>query len=225
MAKVIDTLDDAIGIINSLYEIDSTAPSDGDEDYTVWTALLNVAINLWEMEEGMLWEELFVKLDDASDGDKTAAAGDYSYDAPTNFVFPADGFVWIGTNTNKTPYRVIRREDLQLYENNKSDWCYFIKGSSPTLEFNPNCTVKAGTIRYNYYKNATALASTTDTFDMADPMFAVYYVLSELKKEEGDTSSALIATQKLEAMKTKNIMPSWLQGDTLLSQTDKGFGR
>ena len=221
MAKIIDTLDDAIEYVNSLYEIDSTAPSFGDEDYTVWTSLINVAINIWESEEGMLWKELFVKLDDASDGDKTASAGDYSYDTPTDFIFPASGYVWIGDNTNKTPYKVYKINDQQLYENNKGNWCYF---TVDTLEFNPNCDVKAGTIRYNYYKYATKMTAAANTFEMSDPLFAVYYVISELKKEEGDTASASIASQKLEAMRTKNEMATWEQEDSILSTTDAGFG-
>jgi len=224
MAKIISSLDDAIGYINTLYESDNTAPSAGDEDYTVWTSLLNIAVGLWENEEGVLWKELFVKLADASDGDKTASAGDYSYDCPSDFVFPASGYVWIGSGTNKTAYQVIKQEDLVLYENNSSNWCYFLMDTSPTLEFNPNCTVKAGTISYNYYKHASLLSSGSDTFEMADPMFAVYYALSELKKEEGDTSPLVIAQQKLEAMRTKNIMPTWFQEDNLIDKTGSGFG-
>jgi len=222
MAKICATLADAVTLINSLYDIDSEAPSSGDEDYTVWTSLLNVAINLWDNEEGMLWKELFTKLDDAADGDKTAAAGDFSYDLPTNFAFSNAANVWIGSNTNKTPYKVIKIQDVQLYENDSENWCYF---ATDTLEFNPNCAVKAGTIRYDYYKYATALTGPTSAFEMSDPMFAVYYVLSELKKEEGDTTAAAIATQKLEAMRTKNEMSTWNQDSSLLGNTDTGFGR
>jgi len=223
MAKVIDTLSDAISFINTLYESDSTAPSSGDEDYTVWTALINVAIGIWENEEGVLWDELFVKLDDASDGDKTASAGDYSYDCPSDFVFPSSSYVWIGDNTNKTPYKVIKQTELQLYENNSGNWCYFIRGSSPTLEFNPNCTVLAGTIRYNYYKYATKMTAGTDVFEMTDPMFVVYYVLSELKKDEGDTTAGAIASQKLEAMRVKNTMVGEFQDNSLQNETEPGF--
>jgi len=224
MAKVITDLDDAIDYINTLYESDSTAPTSGDEDYAVWMALLNVAINLWENEEGVLWNELFVKLDDAATGDKTASAGDWSYDCPDDFAFPASGYVWIGSGTNKIAYKVIKQQEVQLHENNSGRWCYFLMDGSPTLEFNPNCTVSAGTIRYNYYKIATALTTGTDVIEMADPMFAVYYALSELKKEEGDTSSLVIAQQKLEGMKTKNIMPTWFQSDNLMDKTGEGFG-
>jgi len=223
MVKIINTLDDAISFINSLYEADSTAPTDGDEDYTVWTALINIAINIWNMEEGVLWEELFVNLDNAATGDKTAAAGDYSYDCPDDFVFPNSGYVWIGDNTNKTAYKVISRNELQLYENSSGGWCYFIRGASPTLEFNPNCTVLAGTIRYNYYKYPAKMDTTTDVFDMSDPMFVVYYALSELKKDEGDTTAGVIASQKLEGMKTKNIMTTIYQDDSVQDETDPGF--
>jgi hypothetical protein len=225
MAQVISDLDDAIDYINALYESDSTAPTSGDEDYLVWTSLVNIAVDLWENEEGILWKELFVKLEDAADGDKTVTAGDYSYVLPTNFRFPASGFVWLGTGTNKTAFQVIKQEDLVLYENDMGNWCYFLMDTTPTLEFNPNCTLTTGdTLSYNYYKKATALTTGASTFEMSDPMFAVYYVLSELKKEEGDTSAALIATQKLEGMKTRNSMPTWYQPSQLSDNLIEGFG-
>lgn len=225
MAEVISDLDSAIDYINSLYESDSSVPSEGDEDYTVWTSLINIAVNLWENEDGILWKELFVKLEDAADGDKTTTAGDYSYSVPTNFRFPASGYVWLGTGTNKTAFKVIKQEDLALYENDMGNWCYFLMDTTPTLEFNPNCTLTTGqTINYNYYKKATALTEGTDTFEMSDPMFAVYFVLSELKKEEGDTSAALVASQKLEGMKTRNSMPANWQDNSLLNNLGTGFG-
>jgi len=225
MAKVITDLDDFIDYLNTLLELDSSAPSSGDENFTVWTALANIAIDLWENEEGMLWEELFVKLADAADGDTTTSAATHSYTCPTDFKFPASGWVWLGSGTNKTALKVIKKREIQLYENSTERWCYFSGGSSPTLELNPNLTITAGyTISYNYYKNATKLTTGSSEFEMSDPMFAVYYALSELKKEEGDTSAASIATQKLEAMKTKNEMPAWFQEDNLMNKTEDGFG-
>jgi hypothetical protein len=225
MAQVITTLSDAITYINTLSEVDSTAPSSGDEDYTVWTNLLNIAINLWEREEGVLWRELFVKLADAADGDKTTVASTNSYTLPTDFRFPASGYVWLGSGTNKTALKVIKQEDIQLYENDTGNWCYFLLDGSPTLEINPNVTVQGGyTISYNYYKNASKVSTGTDTFEMSDPMFAVYYALSVLGKEEGDNTSASIATQKMEAMKTNNMMPTWNEdSDTQMGVSD-GFG-
>lgn len=224
MAKVIADVDDAIELINTLYEGDDDVPTSGEEDYTIWLSLLNVAVTLWESEEGVLWEELFVKLDDAADGDKTASADDFSYDCPTDFVFQASGYVWIGDNTNKTPYKVIKREEVQLRENDSENWCYFIRGGSPTLEFNPNCDVVAGTIRYNYYKHATKLTSGSDTFEMSDPMFAIAFAVNELRRDEGDSSMGSIASQVLEAMKVKNVMPTWFQDGGIDHQPGVGFG-
>lgn len=225
MARVITDLDDAIEYLNILYEGDSTPPTSGEEDYDVWKGLLNVAVDLWENEEGILWDELFVKLDDAATGDKTIDSSDFSYAVPTDFRYPASGYVWLGSGSNKTPFKVIKQKDLQLYENNTGNWCYFLLDGSPTLEFNPNANLPDGyTIRYNYYKTADKLTTGSDAFDMSDPMFAVYYALSELKKEEGDTSSLTIATQKLEAMKTRNMSVSDWQEDTLTPKTDSGMG-
>jgi len=188
----------------------------------VWTDLLNIAINIWENEEGIHWKKLFVELADAATGDKTTAASDYSYALPSDFRFPNSAYVWTGSGTDKTPYKVINIEDKQLYENNSENWCYF---TPTTLEFNPNCTIDAGyTISYNYYKKASAVSSGSDTFEMTDPMFAVYYALSELKKEEGDTSALTIATQKLEAMKTENETGAKFQDNTVDNPTNEGFG-
>lgn len=224
MGVILSTLAQAISKTNTLYNGSSTPPSSGEEDYVVWTDLLNMGISLWEHEEGVLWRELFVKLADAPDGTKTTN-GTNSYTCPTLFAFPNSAFVWLGTGTNKTPYKVIKQEDIQLHENNGGNWCYFLMDTTPTLEFNPNLTIDTGsTISYNYYKKATALATGTDTFEMADPMFAVYYALSELKKEEGDTSALTIATQKLDAMVTRNEMVAEFQEDNTFNPTETGFG-
>ena len=94
IAQITSTLTDFITYLNTLYNGSSSAPASGDEDYTVWTSLANIAINTWEHDEGMLWNELFVKLADAPDGDKTTSASDYSYAVPTLFRFPASGYVW-----------------------------------------------------------------------------------------------------------------------------------
>jgi hypothetical protein len=220
MAAIITTLTNAITYLNALYEGDTDAPTSGDDDFTYWTNLLNIAINTWENEEGVLWNSLFCKLSAAADGDKTTAAGDYSYALPTNFRFPASGYVWLGTGSSKTALKVIKQEELTGLENDTGNWCYF---TPTTLEINPNLTISAGeTISYNYYKYATALSSGTDTFEMSDPMFAVYFTLAELRRDEGDNTSGAIATQKLEAMKTKNVMPTWLQ-DSFNDLDQEGF--
>ena len=225
MAKVLTDLDDAIEYLNTLYEADETPPTSDQEDYAVWTSLFNIAANLWENEEGVLWKELFVKLADAANGDKTVTADDFSYALPADFRFPASGYVWLGTAPNATAYKVIKQEEVQLYENDTGNWCYFLMDTTPTLEFNPQLNLTTGdTISYMYYKNATKLTTGTDTFEMSDPMFMIYYALAELKKEEGDLSAQAIASQKLEAMKTRNIMPAPYQMNRFENLVEAGFG-
>lgn len=221
MAAVISTLNDAVEYINFLYEGDTDSPTSGDDDFTYWTGLLNLGINLWENEEGVLWNELFVKYQDytGSEVSKVTVAGTHSYDLPSDFRFPASGYVWLGSGTDKQALKVIKQEELQAHENDTAYWCYF---TLTTLEINPNITITGGyNINYNYYKHATALSSGTDTFEMSDPMFAVYFALSELRRDEGDATSGVIATQKLEGMKTKNVMPTWLQDS--FNSIEEGF--
>ena len=170
MAQILQTLGDAIGKLNSLYNGSSTAPTAGSEDYIVWTDFFNIGINLWESEEGVLWKELFVRLVDAPDGTKTTTAGTYSYSIPALFQFPASGYVWLGSSNNKVPFKIIDETDLQLFENDLGNWCYFLTGATPTLEFNPNCTMPTGyTISYDYYKFATAVSASTDKFEIERP--------------------------------------------------------
>jgi len=222
MAEIVRTLTQAISKLNSLYNGSSTPPAAGEEDYIVWTDLLNIGISLWENEEGVLWKELFTDLTSAADGGKTTIADTYSYALPSNFKFPVSSFVWFGVNYNKTPTRIIAPSKLQLYENNTDGFAYFLNGY---IKFNPNMSIHAGDpIVYNYYKKATALTTGSDQFEMSDPMFAVYYALSELKKEEGDVSALQIATQKLEAMKTLNSMGAEYQEDSTISPLGDGMG-
>jgi hypothetical protein len=221
---IVKTLDQAITKLNTLYNSSSTPPNSGEEDYLIWTDLLQIGIGLWENDEGMLWRQLFTKLSSAADGDKTTTTAT-SYTCPTNFRFPNSGYVYLGTGQNKTAYKVIKQEDVQLYDNSSGHWCYFLLDGTPTLEFNPNLTIASGqTISYNYYKYATAVSSGTDQFEMSDPMYAVYYALSELKKEEGDTSALSIANQKLEAMKTLEYMTAQFQENTTQDPLNDGFG-
>lgn len=225
MAEVITTLTNFIDYVNTLYNSSSTAPTSGEEDYLVWTNLANIAINTWEKDRGMLWAELFVKLVDSATGDKTTTTGDYSYAVPTDFRFCASGYVWIGSGTSKVPLKVIKQDEIQLYENSTANWCYFLMDGTPTLEINPNLTLTTGsTISYNYYKKASKLTTGSSTFEMSDPMYAVYFVLAELKKEEGNVSELTMASEKLKGMEDYNEMPAWFMADQLTDKQTTGFG-
>ena len=225
MAKVVSTVTQAITLLNTLLELDGTAPTSSDEDFTVWVSLFNAAINLWENEDGMFWKELFGKLADAPDGTKTTTTAT-SYSVPSLFRSPASAYVWLGSGTNKTPYKVIRQEEVQLYENDADGhWCYFLQDASPTLEFNPNLSIQSGqTISYNYYKYAASVSAGADTFEMADPGFCVYYALAILTKEEGNALALSVSQQKLEAMKSRNVIPPEFSDNTINDPTQTGFG-
>jgi hypothetical protein len=187
---------------------------------------MNVAISIWEKEEGVLWKELYTTLSAAADGDKTTTAADYTYDCPTDFVFVV-GFVRTVSNGTSTYYRVIQPNQVSLMDDTSGKWCYFTGNTSTgyDLNFNPGLTLTTGdTIAYEYYKTASAVSTGTDKFEMSDPMFAVYYALAELKKDEGDTSGFTVATQKLEAMKTLNNMTAEYNEETFLNPLDTGFG-
>ena len=227
MAAIIEKLSDAITYLNSLYEQDDTDPTSGDESYTLWTSLFNVAINIWESEEGMLWKELYATLAAASDGDTTIAASTWDYDCPTDFRFVVGKVRLVSPSGVSSYYEVIPVTDVSLYDDNSSKWCYFTGNVSAgfDIHFNPDLSLTTGdTIAYEYYKNATALSAASDKFEMADPMFVIFYALSELRKDEGDTTSSVIATQKLEAMRTKNMMPSFYEDTSLRNREEDGFG-
>jgi hypothetical protein len=220
MAVVISTVSQAITYLNTLYNFSSTPPSSGEEEYEVWLSLFNVAVNLWEREA--FWKELYVELADAADGDKTTVADTYEYDTPTDFRFHVGGYVWLGDDINKSAYQVIKPTEKPLHLNDTGRWCYFLNG---TLYFNPNLPITGGaTINYEYYKTATVLTTGTDVFEMSDPMFAVYFALAELKKDEGDVSAAQITTQKLNKMIDENDAVGWFQSDSLMNKTAEGFG-
>ena len=222
MAQTISTLTDFINYVNTMYNTSSTPPIAGEEDYLVWTNLANIAINTWENDD--LWQELYVQLSAAPNGVKTTTDGVYSYACPTLFKFPACGYVWLGTELSKSPYKVIDITEKQLYEDNADSWCYFIKGASPSLQFNPNCLIPDDqTITYQYYKKASKVSSGTDVFEMSDPMFAVYFVLAELKKDEGNSGELQMAAEKLTRMKDMNEMPSWFQTNQLNNKIGVGF--
>ena len=227
MAVIVQTLADFVSYLNSLFESDSTAPSSGDEDYTVWTALANTAINIWEKEEGIDWKELYTNLSDAADGDTTIEDDDWDYDCPTDFDHVVGKVRLVSTGGVSSYFSIISPKQVPLADDTSGQWCYFTGNNSSgyDLHFNPDLTLTTGdTIKYEYYKKATKLSATTDKFEMSDPMFAVFYALSELKKEEGNADEIAIATQKLEAMKVRNMAPSEEEDTSISNKMEVGFG-
>jgi hypothetical protein len=206
------TLTEVLQEIHVLIEKDTDYPTASEEDYLVRLALVNSAIRIWENEEGILWNELFASLADASDGDDTTEVGVSSYDCPTDFKFPL-GYLRIGTTP--TFYNLMKLENIQIHDGDTSSQYWYITGnanSTYVYHINPTPT-SVDTIQFEYYKTATLMEDGDDVIEMSDPQFVVYWVVGELMKEEDPGLAAdyrQIALAKLRGMKTRNIMPaSW----------------
>lgn len=199
-----------------LYQGDTAAPSDGDDDYTVRRGLLEAAINRWESEKGVLWRELWVMLSDAADGDKTTVADQTSYDCPSDFRF-IGGFVrLVDAAGNSDYYWVIKPESAELYRNEDEPVCFVTGNKSGGYDLQFITAPTAGlTIEYPYYKEPDIPDATTDVIEMADPWFCVYFVLSKLHELDGEGDRAMKAFAEADAilrsMKTKNVMPPFVQ--------------
>lgn len=221
------TLTEAQQLLHSLLEFNTDYPSEGDEDWEVRTQLFNSAIRTWENLEGVQWRELFADLSDASDGDTETEANEATYDAPSDFRAPA-GFLTLGTGDSAVYYQQLP-EYKKALDWSASDKFYYLTGNQATgfkVHLHPTPTTVA-TINYPYYKQAASLSDTTDAFEMADPEFAVYWALAKLQEEEGGGDIALqIAQQKLNAMKTANLMMGWYQNGQMNGfDVGGGFGR
>jgi len=194
-----------IDAVYALYEGDTTGWDTTSEEYLTARAYCNAAINLWETYDNTNWRELWGTLTAASDGDKTTVAADYSYDCPTNMKKPSS---WV--RIGGTFYNVISPEKLASYANSDELFVYFT-GSEKTgfdLNINPRLTVTAGqTIEYEYYKGATKFTTTTDTTEVPDPYFIVYFVLARLLKNDGEDygEERDLYESKLDDMQTANI--------------------
>jgi len=215
--------------LHMLYEGNNDTPESTDADYLTRRGLLNIAIAIWEKEA--LWRELFVKLADASDGDKTTTADDADYDCPTDFLFPV-GFLRIGTSyypfKDVTKYQLIRSSDTSTY-------FYYITGNKNTgydIHLHPTPSSTGDTLSYEYYKSATSLSATSSVFEMSDPYFAIYFALSKLLEQDGRIGEAqkafMEANARLERMKEINMTIPFYQEnqvpDEAFSRGVKGFG-
>ena len=160
--------------LHTLYEGDNSTPSATGNEYLARRILLNAGISLWEKEE--LWNELYTKLADASDGDKTTD-GTRDLDCPSDFKFPL-GYLWIGT----TSYELIPPQDYTLVAaTNTNQYVYNILGNKADgyeIYFPFHNPASGKTLRYEYYKEATELSTVDSVFEMSDPWFAIYYALS-----------------------------------------------
>lgn len=228
------TLSEYQTALHSLYQGDTSTPTSSDDnEWTVRTELLKAAINAWDNEFGIMWDELWTNLSDASDGDKTINASDLDYDMPTDFRF-LGGYVRTYTDDgNETYWQVYSPERASMDENKDPKACYVTgnKKSGFDLHFLAQPTA-SDTLEYPYYKEPFEPSSGTDVIEMSDPYFAVYYALAKLHEQDGDGDRANLAiataNEHMNNMRVRNDMapnnnPNRVEDvDFLLNKT--GFG-
>ena len=206
------TENDIIDIVYSLYGGDD---ADGwattDDEYLVARKYANDAIFRWEFYDNTKWNELWTDLTSASDGTKTLTAGTWDYSCPSDMRYPASWVRTIGVNSSSvTFWRVIPVEKSADYADSTDKVCWFTGSIKDgfTLNFNPKVTLTTGdTIKYEYYKQATTFSSSTDTTEMSDPYFIVYWILQRFLKNDGEDNSQELqeADIRLEQMRTVNL--------------------
>ena len=205
------TLQNFQDYLHSLYKANGSTPSSTSDEWTHRKYLLYAAINLWDTEKGMLWNELWTTLADAATGDKTVNSSDVDYDMPTDFRF-LGSFVRTTSSAGKHTYwRIISPAEAELYKNTDATACYVTgnKKAGFDLHFLKQPTV-GDTINYPYYKEPFQPSLTTDVLEMNDPYFAIYYALSVMHAadRDGDLANRALdmAQDRLAAMKVKNMM-------------------
>lgn len=222
--------------IHTLYENDPDTPATTDDDYLIRRNLINVAINRWENDMGYLWNELWTNTTIYNTGAVlTIVAGTATYATPDNFRFPG-GYVSIYNGTDLVKkLRVVKPEEAQKFDS-ETEYAYFrgdtANGHTLVLNPAPTSDMNGYTIRYDYYKRATAMADADDTPEMSDPYFIVWNVVAELNK--ADNNIALYeaalgeAETRLKQMEVLNTMQPHYQDygldDNQVINSNAGFG-
>lgn len=159
-----------------IYEGDTDYPEFGDDDMQLYFAHLQDAIEEW-MNRFPMYRESYAKLADQLSGDKMTSAGVTVYDAPANFVRPAN-FIKVGDR--RLEYIPPQSIALEKTDNPGSNW-FSITGHPGAfkivISFTPGSSMP---IEYDYYKTLLVPEESTDLVEVSRPKFCVYYILSQL---------------------------------------------
>lgn len=205
---------------------ENTTPTVGSTDWNTRLKFINLAINDWASEEGMLWNELYTTLASAADGTKTT-------DGTASFATPANldrilGFVELQKNGAYLAYDLLHPENAHIYAGDTTvNFCYLTgKPGSYTLNF-LNAPDTGLPISYPYYKTETYMVNPSDVFEMTDANFCVYRTVENIALANADYFGYNTYGQKAQdsmvAMKTRNLMLGHFQDDSIPNYMD-GFG-
>lgn len=220
MALVSYTEADLQEAIHAIYEGDNDTPDSADDEYLYRRILMNVAVNRWENDKGVLWNELWTDTaTDSTGADLSISSGDTVYETPTNFRFPG-GFVKImdGTSSIQT-IALLKPEQAQNIEAGVN--FVYVKGNYKdghkiVLPSGVASTYDGKTLKYDFYKRATKFDSTDDVPEMADPMYIVHNVCAELFKSDNNvtlyTAHQNEAEERLKQMEILNMQNTHYQG-------------
>lgn len=225
------TEQEILNIVYSLYETDNDNWATDSAEYLSGRMFANAAIVKWEKYDNTTWRDLWTKLDDADDGTKTITTGTWSYDTPTNFIRPSSWVRTADSNSTNTFWEVVPPEKIAGLADSNEKYCYFTGSIKEGfyLNFNPRLTLTTGhTINYEYYKAATQLSASTDTTEVPDPYYIIYYVLSRFLRNDGEDNRTEIAeaSSLLENMRVANMTAYWEMSDRIPDSPGNtvGFG-
>jgi hypothetical protein len=223
------TLQEFQDIVHFLYQGDTNTPTESTTDWDVREGLAKVAIHTWDNEKGILWNELWKMLSNASDGDKTIVVATTKYDCPTDFRFPGGYVRLVDSSGNSDYYQVVSPEKAELFRNEDEEICFFTGNKKDGFDLNFISAPTAGlTIEYPYYKESYIPSVAANSFEMSDPYFAVYFTLSKLHELDGEGDRATLALAqaqlRLSNMRTRNVMTPYLQ-DNLVPDRDFDSGK
>lgn len=195
-----------------------------DPEALIFIQFANDAIQMWRQMDGVLWNELFNTAKN-SDAQINVVNIQTTYSAPSDMDFPGgyikvyrEGSSDFGLVPLIQPYEAQIQADLSNYAyftGNPNDG-FVLNYTSPTNL--PNMTY---TMDYDYYKLPRGLQNATDTPEMRDPMFCVWYALRERLENSRNTlwqKADQEMVRCLAAMETRNAMGtnfnSWVNQDS-----------
>lgn len=214
-------------LIHTLLEGDPDTPDTTDDDYLARRILINNAILTWESEREANWRELWIA--DHSGG--TVTNNTTAYSAPATFK-SAGGFVRLVDGDSVLEIPVVQPAQAQTYESTEKI-AYFTGNPQDgyTLNFRFTPVTADGlvgrTIKYDYYKFADTISSSSDIPEMTDPMFIVYKVVAQIFGQRSNFNMYSVfennAYNSLSQMKIANAVDADYQ-DNELSDTSVGLG-